>query len=107
MKTQVVQESDDAIFTLTLQNDATDRFFWLQDKRSGTVNFEAEGQYAGSDAIVKECTVMRDGLHLVLSSGAIVSFYFSSLSLREYLGVVSALKKLYAARPEVLEVFDA
>lgn len=107
MKTQVAQESDDAIFTLTLQNDATDRFYWMQDKKSGTVNFEAEGQYAGSDAIVKECTLMRDGVHIILSSGEIVSFYFYDQSLREYLGVVSALKKLYSPRPEVLEVFDA
>lgn len=107
MKTQVVQKSDDAIFTLTLQNDATDRFYWLQDNRSGTVHFDAGGQYVGGDAIVKECTVLRDGLHIVLSSGEIVSFYFYNQSIREYLEVVSALKKLYAARPVVLEVFDA
>lgn len=107
MKTQVSQASDDVVFTLTLQNDATDRFFWFQDKRSGEVCFEAEGQYAGGDAIVKECSVMRDGVHIVFSSGEIVSFYFYCLSLREYLGIVSALKKLYSARPKVLEVFDA
>lgn len=107
MKTQVSQESDDATFSLTLQNDATDRSFWLQDKISGTVNFEVEGQYAGDDAIVKECTILRDGLHIVFSSGKIESFYFYGLSLCKYLGVVSALKKLYFAHPEILEVFDA
>ncbi|MDD4928524.1 MAG: hypothetical protein PHP85_04525 [Gallionella sp.] len=107
MKTQVSQASDDVVFTLTLQNGATDRFFWLQDKTSGTVCFEAEGQYVCGDAIVKECTVMRDGMHIVFLSGEIVSFYFYGLSLREYLGVVSSLKKLYSARPKVLEVFDA
>ncbi|MDD2721814.1 MAG: hypothetical protein PHH47_10965 [Gallionella sp.] len=107
MKTQVSQESDDAIFTLMLQNDEMDRIFWFQDKSSGEVKFEAEGHHVGRDAIVKECTVMRDGVHIVLSSGEVVSFYFCDLSLREYLGVVSALKKLYPSAQKILEVFDA
>lgn len=44
MPAQVIQTNDQVSFSLTLQNDATDRFFWLQDKLSGIVYFEAMGQ---------------------------------------------------------------
>ncbi|MDD2775441.1 MAG: hypothetical protein PHU06_05770 [Gallionella sp.] len=90
---------------LALQNDATDCFFWLQDKLSGIVYFEATGQKTGGDSLVKECTILRDGVHIVLYSGEIHSIYFDGLSLRAYLDVVNAMRKLYSA--QVLEVFDA
>ncbi|MFY9260893.1 MAG: hypothetical protein WAO71_10345 [Gallionella sp.] len=105
MPTQVIQTSDQVSFSLTLQNDATDCFFWLHDKLSGMVYFAATGQKTDGDSLVKECTILRDGVHIVLYSGEILSFYFDGLSLRAYLEVVNVLRKLYSA--QVLEVFDA
>lgn len=105
MPTQVIQTSDEVSFSLTLQNDPTDRFFWLQDKLNGIVYFEASDPKTDGDSLVKECTILRDGVHIMLYSGEIHSFYFDGLSLRAYLDVVNALRKLYSV--QVLEVFDA
>ncbi len=107
MKTRISLGSAEGFLSLCLRNDEDDYVLWRQALAGGSVFFEAGGQCVGGDDIARECTLMRDGLHVVVESGETVHFYFNAMPLDDYLGVVRALEKLYSARPALLEVLDA
>jgi len=107
MITQVSQLSDDNSFCLSFRNNENDYILWQQEKKRGNIYFEARVQCAGGNNIVKECTIMRDGIHIVISSGETVHFYFNGMSLNEYLEVISVFRMLYTSQPHILEIFDA
>ncbi len=74
------------------------------DSESG-VHFEFDGQANGGYDMVRECTVDRDAIHIVLASGELHHFYFPP-AFDKHEELKEGLKRVYGADQSVLEFID-
>ncbi len=107
MNTQITTNKEENIFIVGVTNESEEYFLWQREDDSKTdIYFEYNEQINSGYNIIAECTVMLDGIHLVLSSGKLLHFYFNNLPYTEYKKFVESLKFLYSEQHEILEVLD-
>ncbi|MEM9776160.1 MAG: hypothetical protein AAF902_16400 [Chloroflexota bacterium] len=54
---------------------------------------------------IKEITLMRDGMHIVVYTDEVISYYFQS-DFTQYDELIEAFKRMFEAQPEVLSIID-
>jgi hypothetical protein len=51
-----------------------------------------------------ECTLDKDGIHIVLNNQQLVHFYFVNCPADHWEALAKGLKSIYQAHPEILEI---
>ena len=92
MKSEVSFQTDDNVIMVGVTDESGDYLLWQRDIESADIYFEYDDQKNGKVNQVTECTIMYDGIHLVLSSGSFCHYYFSSLSKESYREFVDGLR---------------
>lgn len=103
----VTNEND--VFSISIANGLDDIFIWrFDDNEQEHIYFECiyDEREIGGYGLVKECTVMFDGMHMVLTSGEILHFYFNDFSRVDYKKLCTTLALMYADVSGVLGVVD-
>jgi hypothetical protein len=105
MKTQFKIEHNKSSLKLTLLDSESDYFSW-EELSVNNLFFE----YSSGNKIIKdrttECTIMKDGIHISLSSGEVQSFYLNGISHSEYNEIIESLKIIYRTESDQLEIYD-
>ena len=109
MKTKLTITKEGEILTLSVANASEDEFTWRYDSNQQShiyFEYSYDGQKNSGYDLVQECTVMFDGLHLVLTSGVILHFYFNHFLRTEYKNLCATLALIHVGTPGVLEIID-
>ena len=107
MNTQIAITTEGNVTTVGVSDESQEYLLWqIQEGDEQNIYSEYNDQNNSGYNNIKECTLMLDGIHLVMSSGELVHFYFNNLHKSEYLKLVSALEIVYSSKPGVLEVID-
>ena len=107
MPTEFTVTEKDGKTTVGVLNPDADYLLWqVNEADPGRVYFEYNDQSNGGYDVVREATLMRDGIHIVLDSGKLIHVYFSDVTEKTYCCFVEGLQGLYRGQPEVLEVLD-
>ncbi|MBU1220547.1 hypothetical protein KKF34_02850 [Myxococcota bacterium] len=69
------------------------------------VYFEFNDQLSGGYNNIKEITLMRDGIHLVMKNNCLEHFYFDK-KFDDYSALASGLKKIYKNNLKNLDILD-
>jgi hypothetical protein len=88
-------------------DDSGEYVLWqVESEDQSRVYFEYDDQSNGGYDNVTQVVVMRDGIHVVLTLGKMVHYYFSmSKELNaSYENFVQGLKEVYRTTPAILEV---
>lgn len=79
---------------------------WQLEENFSDVYFEAIAEGVSGKNIIKACTLMWDGIHVMLTTGEILSYYFQEMNLVTYTTLTKHLKHIYQAYPNLVEVLD-
>ena len=103
MKKNSLSYFEDDIHYIALGNEK-DYLLWQKNitEFEGDIYFEYEDQSKGGYNIVKEATIDRDGIHLVLRDESLVHYYFEK-EFDEYSLLKEALEKMYVQHRDILE----
>ena len=107
MKTQIAITRDDGILSIGAWNGLDDYCLWqIEEDDQKQSYFEYNDQLNSGYNIKKECSLMSDGMHLVLTSGDQLHFYFNNLSRSNYRDFLEAIENIFTEYPDVLDVID-
>jgi hypothetical protein len=107
VKTQIAITNEDNVAMVGITDESQEYFLWQVDHDDQqSIYFEYNDQKNSGYNIIQECTVMLDGMHLVLSSDEWLHFYFNDLNRSEYNKLIVALENIYSSQPNILEVVD-
>jgi len=103
--TEISVSIEDGLTIIGASNNEAEYCLWQIEKGDeNNIYFEFDDQVNGGYNPIKECTIMRDGMHFVLSTDKLHHFYFNSLPLDKYRELVSALESNYTNT--ILQVID-
>ena len=106
MATEINGESKDGSHIVGASNGPEDYFLWQKDEKfSGKdeVYFEWNDQSNGGCNLISECSINRDGIHVVLSDAQLVHFYFCDLAREQWEALREHLETMYSRNSTVLE----
>jgi hypothetical protein len=107
VNTQIAITTENNVTTVGVTDESEEYLMWqIEEGDEQNIHFEYNDQINSGYNNIKEITLMLDGIHLEMSTGELVHFYFNNLSKSEYLRFVSALEGIYSSNPEILEVID-
>ncbi len=105
MKTQTSVLEDDDLLIVRFYNGDEDYCLWQVEKNNESkIYFEFDDQKNGGYNIVKECSIMYDGIHLVLNTNELFYFYINNLSKKDYLLAKSSMENIYSKTSSILEI---
>ena len=104
MTTVITNNFEENTHIVGVQNSASDYMLWQKSTADNNVHFEWDSQTNSGYNIVKECTVDKDGVHIVLKNTQLVHFYFLKCLDEEWLEFTNGLKKLYEKYPSILDI---
>ena len=106
MPTEIANNVEDGIHVVGVQNDPEkDYLLWQRAKAEKSIHFEWNGQANSGYDIVKECSLDRDGIHIVLSNNKLVHFYFQKCSKEDWEILVDGLRNIYSNDSSILEIY--
>jgi hypothetical protein len=105
-KNKIVNKENDVLI-VGVQNGTGDYIMWQRGLKAETgsndgIYFEYTDQRNGDYDIVAECTVTNDGIHIVLSNGELVHFYFPP-GFDKFKDLQIGLERIYSDKRDVLE----
>ncbi|MCW8876135.1 MAG: hypothetical protein OQJ89_06305 [Kangiellaceae bacterium] len=105
-----IEIEEDDVLVIAVQDSNGNYFMWqkglTEEVGSGDgVYFEYDDQINGGHNIVVECTIDRDGMHVVLADRKMEHFYFPS-DFNKYDELKGGLLKIYKGNEDVLEFHD-
>jgi hypothetical protein len=95
---------NDGIYLVGAQNSSDDYLLWQKSINEDRVHFECYDQSNSGYDIVLECTLDKDGIHIVLKNQQMVHFYFVNCPTDHWENLVKGLKTIYKTHPDILEV---
>ena len=102
MSTDITVQRYEGVYLIAVQNSVTDYLKWQRDMEKSSIYFEWEAQENSGYDVVMECTLDRDGIHIVLHDGLLVHFYFYGVPKSQWDNLVQGLKDLYIKEPAVV-----
>ena len=103
MGTSIHISNEDGVTIIGASNGDSDYCLWqVSNDDKNSIYFEHEDQINGGYNIIVECSVMADGIHIVLANSQLYHFYFNDVSSEQYNSFVDALKVIYP--DSILEV---
>jgi hypothetical protein len=106
MASQISISTEEGLEIIALANGAEDYCLWQVEDDRDEIYFEFDDQINGGHDLVRECTLMFDGMHIVLSSGQLYHFYFDAVSVDDYRKLVAFLENIYPKNVGILDVID-
>lgn len=106
MATVVSNTYEDDILFVGVYNDPDEYMLWQSSPSEGEIHFEWDSQVNGSYDNIQECSIDKDGIHVVLKNKKMVHFYFVDCSTKQWHLFVKGLKKTYTNLPDVLDIYD-
>jgi hypothetical protein len=107
MASQITISSDEQYSQIiALKNGADDYCLWKVEGDSCEIYFEYDSKINSGYNLVSECTLMLDGMHIVLNSGKLYHFYFNDIAIGDYKNLVASLESMYPKDLDVLDIVD-
>lgn len=105
MATEIASELKDGVFLVGASDECGDYILWQRPSDASErseIHFEWGDQPNGGYQSVSECSVDRDGVHIVLSDSRFVHFYFSELAREDWDRFREGLEEMYLVGSDVL-----
>ena len=108
MATEITTDSQDGALSVVAANESGDYVLWQRSDApvdSKEIHFEWDDQSNGGYDLVSECSIDRDGIHIVLSDNRLVHFYFHALSKKDWNRFREHLEKMYSGSLGILDFY--
>jgi len=104
MNTKISNMLENGIHIVGAYNTEEDYVLWQKSENEHEINFEWNSQSNSGYDIVKECTLDRDGMHIVLKDSKMLHFYFSNCLYLEWKKLSDGLQKIYISDSDIIDI---
>lgn len=106
MQTKTIRTKEDGVLLVGASNNENEYVLWQKRENDNSVHFEWDDQINSGTDIVDECTIDKDGMHMVLKDQRLIHFYFNDCSSQSWKELIEGLEEIYKSAPKILDIID-